>query len=82
MRQARVIGMLREWPVGHRPRLQSAVAGPVREQPTRVLGEKASVTGDASAPERAPVHGHPRAALENVSRLPFVGIQFVGGMGG
>jgi arylsulfatase A-like enzyme/Flp pilus assembly protein TadD len=35
-------------------------AGPVREQPTRVLGRSAPVRGDASAPERAPVRGHPR----------------------
>ena len=44
--------------------------GPVREQPTRVLGRKDMVTADASAPERAPVRGHP---LRFRCFLSFVG---------
>ena len=49
------------------------MAGPVREQPHRVLGRKTLVTGDGPAARRGgPVRGHPRVAL-HISLMRFSG---------
>lgn len=47
---------------------QSATAGPVREQPHRVLGPKALVTADASAPGGAPRSRPPATGAVQIDR--------------